>query len=219
MRKLPFYALAAVTLAASACADPDSSILVTGHQFMEGSGDGEDVVCEMPAVIGEGLSSMDVVINLADPTTVREGFRLGLLMENRLTDSSSYAPIGERQNMRTNQNAIEIQAVEVTFDSNGFDLLGSNGALRYESTGILPSDGALYLPVPLFYPAEIGEWRDAFSVASGGQSNAIVSAFAEVQVKGRTVGGSKVESNRLTIPVQMCDGCERPSTPLCVATE
>lgn len=220
MQRLSLLVLVAISLTTAACADPDSSIIVTGHQMMEGSmGDNGLEGCEVPSAIGEGQRSMDIVINLADPVTVAAGFQLGLLMENRLTDSSSYAPIGERQNMRINQNEIEVQAVEVTFDSRGLNTLGSDGELRYDSTGILPTDGNLYMTLPLFFPAEIAEWRDAFAIASGNQSNAIVSGFAEVQVKGRTVGGSKVESNLLTIPVQLCDGCERPSTPICIATE
>jgi hypothetical protein len=43
-----------------------------------------------------------------------------------------------------------------------------------------------------------------------------VPTFLEVQVVGKTVGGDKVQSNVLTVPVQVCDDCSRSSTPICV---
>ena len=224
MTRLTLALAGTLLLAGSACADPGASLIVTGHQLMEGSADeetGEISGCEIPTSIGEGTRSHDVFINLADAANT--GFTLGLLMENRLDDSSDYAPIGESQNMRLDQNAIEIQAYAVNFDSgdSGFNTLGADadGEIRYESTGIVPTEGVLYSQLVLFYPNEAAEWRDAFSIAAQGQSNAIVSTFAEVQVLGRTIGGAKVESNLLTLPIQICDGCARQTTPICVAVE
>jgi hypothetical protein len=222
MKRLSYLLLGSVLFFGSACADPDISILVTGHAPLEGSLDsetGEITGCAIPETIGEGVYFSDLFINLADAEVT--GFALGLLMENQLVDSSSYAPIGEAQNHRLNQNHIEIQGYEVVFDSGelGFSDLGSGGDIRYEATGILPTDGTLWAGVVLFYPNEVDAWRSAFSKASGGQGNAIVPTFAEVQVVGRTVGGANVESNKLTIPIQVCDGCARSSTPICVVVE
>jgi hypothetical protein len=222
MKRLTLLLLGSVLIAGSACADPDISILITGHAPLEGTLDEETGLitdCTIPEQIGEGIYYSDVFINLADASGT--GFALGILMENQLVDSSSYAPIGEDQNQRLNQNHIEIQGYEMTFDSgeSGFNTLGSSGDIRYEATGILPTDGTLWAGVVLFYPNEVSDWQDAFQIASGGQSSAIVPTFAEFQVKGRTVGGSNVESNKLTIPIQVCDGCSRPSTPLCVASQ
>ncbi len=219
MKRLSVLFLGSILFVGSACADPDSSILVTGHAPLVGTVDDETGLledCKIPDQIGEGVYFQDLFINLADAEDT--GFALGLLMENQLVNSASYAPIGESQNHRINQNHIEVQGYEVVFDSGeaGFDTLGSNGDIRYEATGILPTDGTLWAGVVLFYPNEVGDWRNAFNIAAGGQGNAIVPTFAEVQVVGRTVGGANVESNKLTIPIQVCDGCARSSTPLCV---
>ena len=57
----------------------------------------------------------------------------------------SRAPIGESQNHRIDQNHIEIQGYELTFDKDdtGFNRLGTDGEVRYEATGIVPTDGTL----------------------------------------------------------------------------
>lgn len=232
MKRLTLALVGTFLLAGSAaCADPDSSILITGHKPLEGSLEEVDTDddgipdlafvtdCSRPEQIGEGVIIQDLFINLAEVETT--GFSLGLLMENRLSNSATYAPIGEDQNHRIDQNHIEIQGYEIVFDSDdrGFNDLESDGELRYEATGLLPTDGSLWAEIVLFYPSEVGAWRTAFDIASGGQSNAIVPTFAEVQVVGRTVGGSNAESNRLTLPVQICDGCARTSTPICVAVD
>lgn len=222
MKRLTLALLGTVLVIGSACADPGADILVTGHVPMEGTLDEESGLitdCSMPTEIGDTLLAQDVFINLEEIESAGTGFTLGLLMENRLDNSATYAPIGEDKNQRLDQNHIEIQTYEVVFDSSGFDNLGSGGDIAYEATGILPTDGTLYAGVTLFYPNEIPDWRNAFAIAAGGAGGAIVPTFAEVQVRGRTIGGSKVQSNRLTIPIQVCDGCARSSTPICVATE
>jgi len=221
MRPLTIALLGTLMLAGSACADPEASLLVTGHTPLEGSleDDGTITSCEVPDTIGDTTLVQSLFINLAQHDNVP--FSLGLLMENQLADSSQYAPIGEDSNDRIDQNHIEIQGYELTFDSDddGFNTLGSDGEVRYEATGIVPTDGVLWAEVVLFFPNEIDAWRNAFEIAAGGQSNAIVPTFAEVQVVGRTTGGEKVTSNRLTMPLQVCDGCARSSTPICVAVE
>lgn len=214
---------AAVALSATACAEPDPSILVTGHVPLSGSADEEGGVtdCSAPGSLSDvELVSGSVFVNLEEVEAAGVPFSIGLLMENRLVDSSTYRPIGYDQNQRLNMNHIEIQGYEGTFDSgtSGFSNLGDGGQLRFESTGILQTDGALWVGLELFYPNEISRWREAFDIASGGQGNAIVPTFLEVQVLGETVGGSKAQSNVLTVPVQICDGCSRASTPICVAT-
>ena len=211
---------ASIFLGASACADPETSIIVTGHKPLEGTEeeleDGSVIVtdCQAPTTLTGGITFYNVFVNLSDPVTESFGFELGFLMENRLVDSSSYAPIGHDDNQRLDQNHIEVQGYEFNFDG-GISVGG--GDLRLESTGLLTTDGQLFSRVLLISPEDVNEWRASHSAASGGQDNAIVPTFIEAQVKGRTVGGDKVESNILTIPVEVCDGCNRPSTPICVA--
>lgn len=221
MKPLALALLGSVLVIGSACADPTADILVTGHVPLEGSLDEETGAvtdCAIPSEIGDTLLAQDLFINLEEIESAGTGFTLGLLMENRLDNSSTYAPIGEDRNQRLDQNHIEIQTYEVVFDDS-FSGIGSGGELAYEATGILPTDGTLYAGVVLFYPNEVADWRNAFSIAAGGQGGAIVPTFAEVQIKGRTIGGTKVSSNRLTIPIQVCDGCARSSTPICVVAE
>lgn len=221
MKWLSLLLLGTVLIAGSACADPEASLLVTGHVPLEGTleEDGSITGCEIPNTFGDNIIAQDLFINLADAENT--GFSLGLLMENQLVDSAQYAPIGEDGNHRINQNHIEVQGYEVVFDSDdrGFNTLGTDGEVRYEATGIVPTDGIFWANVVLFYPNEVAAWRNAFEIAAEGQSNAIVPTFAEIQVVGRTTGGEKVTSNRLTMPVQICDGCARTSTPICVGLE
>lgn len=225
MKRTTIAVFGAVALMSAACAEPEPSILVTGHVPLIGSEE-EGVVtgCAAPGSISDiEVSYGSVIINLQELDDANAPFQLGLLLENRLVDSSTYSAIGHDQNQRLDQNHIEIQGYEVTFDSDreGFGSLGpdKDGALRYESTGLVTTDGALWVGVELFYPFEIENWQSAFQIASDGDGSAIVPTFAEVQVVGETVGGGNVKSNILTIPIQVCDGCNLPSTPICVATE
>lgn len=221
MKRTTLILLGATLLIGSGCANPDPAILVTAHVPLEGSeGDEPGTVadCTRPEEIGSGIISQDVFINLAEIEAAGVPFTLGLLMQNRLINSAQYAPIGEDQNQRLDQNHIEIQGYEVNLGSD-FSGLGSSGDLRYEATGILPTDGTLWAGVALFYPNELADWRAAFNARSANQSNAIVPAFAEVQVVGETIGGTKVESNMLTIPIQICDGCARTTTAICVISD
>lgn len=222
MKRTALLAISTVALIGSACAEPEPSLLLTGHIPLVGATVEEGEIdfsgCEPPGSIDDvELVSGSVFINLAEVEDSGAGFSIGLLMENRLQDSSSYAPIGHDQNQRLNQNHVEVQSYEVTFDgdSTGFSNLGDGGALSYPSSGLVTTDGALWVQLELFRASEIGAWQDAFAAAAGDRDNAIVPTFAEIQVRGETVGGQNVRSNILTMPIQICDGCSQGSTPIC----
>ncbi len=223
MKRSTLFAIGALALVTTACAEPEPEIIASAHIPLTGS-EGEDpgtvTDCQPPGGIEDNeIIFQSLFINLADFEEANAPMQLGLMMENRLIDSSTYSPSGHDQNQRNNQNWIEVQGYEITFEGDGFtDTLGpdSNGELRVEATGLIPTDGSLWVGLELFYPNELRDWKDAFQIASGGQGNAIVPTFAEVQVVGETVGGSKVQSNILTVPIQVCNGCSRRSTPICV---
>ena len=124
------------------------------------------------------------------------------------------------RHLNIHQNHIEVQSYQVTFDSeaSGFSGLGDGGQLEYPSSGLVTTDGALWVSLELFRASEISAWRAAFETAAQGRENAIVPSFAEIQVRGETIGGDNVRSNILTMPIQICDGCSQPSTSLCVVT-
>jgi hypothetical protein len=220
-RSMLFVALGAVALMASACAEPEPELLITAHVPLEGSSgdEGEVTGCTAPdSIEGVNVIYQSLFINLDDFQEGNAPMQLGIMMENRLIDSSSYEPIGHDQNQRSNQNHIEVQGYELTFTESGFDSLGDGGVVRTEATGLVPTDGSLWVGLDLFYPYERGPWNDAYASAGGG-GGAIVPTFAELQVLGETVGGANVKSNILTVPIQVCKGCSRPSTPICVAPE
>lgn len=228
MKRLTLAALAAMSFAATGCAEPEPSLLMTGHVYGTGSIDEESgrlTGCTFPTTLADiEFFSQSLFVNLADfddGGLYREfgaPFAVGLVMENRLVDSSDYAPIGHDQNLRLDQNAIQIQGYNVTFDSAGFSNLGSGGELVYDASYVVPTDGGVYVALDLFFANEFQTWSDAFAGA-GGSSGVIVPTFAEIQAVGETVGGTKVESNVISMPIQVCDGCNRATTSTCVAVE
>lgn len=224
--KRTLYLVGAVALLGSACAEPDPSLLLTGHVPQVGASIEEGVLdtsgCTAPGSVDDvEISNHAIFINLAEVEDSGEGFQIGLLLENRLIDSSSYSPSGFEENQRLNQNHVEIQSYQVTFDSDaaGFSGLGDGGQLEYPSSGLVTTDSALWVSLELFRASEISVWREAFQKAADNRENAIVPSFAEIQVRGETIGGDNVRSNILTMPIQICDGCSQPSTPICVVTD
>jgi len=222
MKRTNLIALAALALVGSACAEPDPALLVTGHVPALGSLDEETGAvsdCAGPTSIDDiEIFSSTLFINLGELEDAGNGFFVGLVVENRLVDSSTYSPSGFDRNQRLNQNHIEVQSYEVTFDDPGFENLGdqTNGELSYPSSGIVTTDGTLWVPLELFRRSEISPaWTEAFARA-GGEPGAIVPTFAEIQVRGKTIGGTRVRSNILTMPISVCADCSQSSTPLCV---
>lgn len=222
MNRTLLFPLVACALLGSACAEPDPALLISAHIPALGSLDEEAGVvtdCAGPTSIEDvEIFSSTLFINLDELEAAGTGFFVGLLVENRLEDSSVYSPSGFDRNQRLNQNHIEVQSYEVTFEDTGFGELGAdaNGELSYPSSGLVTTDGTLWVPLELFRRSEIEQWAEAFQRA-GGSSGAIVPTFAEIQVRGETIGGTNVRSNILTMPISVCTDCSQLSTPLCVA--
>ncbi len=237
MRRVLSIAVAAAALGTVGCAEPEPSLIVTAHVPLVGSvedvevpvpngEEGETVTverltgCVAPGGIDEvEVSYHSVLVNLAE--TEGNGFGIGLLMENRLVDSSAYSPSGFDQNQRLDQNYIEVQEYIIKFDDTGFDNLGDGGEIAVPSSGLVPTDGALWVNIPLFRgtASEQQAWEAAHgeaATAGGGSESSIVPTFAEIQIIGETVGGQRVRSNILTMPVEVCNGCNYLSTPTCV---
>lgn len=214
--------LAASALTATGCVEEDASLLMWGHIIQTGTEDeAGEVTCEIPA--GEGDASLisgHLFVDLAEieadgqaPASDPGIFYANLALVNRLGESGELNPIGNDQNLRIDQNWVELSGLEFEFEPAAFEAL--NGT--YDFTALVPSgDGFLHAAVPLIQPADlIQRWRPAFQAASNGQANAIVPALVTIKAVGETLGGEDVESNAITLPIDICDGCGQASTPYC----
>src|SRR5690606_11449493 len=93
MRRSVILGLGLLAVTSIGCAEADPALLLTGHIPLIGSVSGDDLSCERPSSIDDvELVVSSVFINLEEVEDI--GFSLGLLLENRLVDSSSYSSSG-----------------------------------------------------------------------------------------------------------------------------
>lgn len=207
----------------TACVDADPSLLLTAPTLASCSVDEEagTVGCEYGGR-GDATRAADVLtVNLDGLATGQapggngpNTYTMGVALSNRLIGSDDYAPIGEGQNLRVDQNVVIVESFEFTFptDSNqpGVDSLDSE--FRY-SVEVDTGDGSSGAAVNLVDASNIATWKAVFGGLTGGNKSAIVPAVINVQALGRTIGGQEVESNIVSVPLSVCLGCAYPNSP------
>lgn len=152
--------------------------------------------------------------------------------ENRLVDSrsvgseSSGGSGGGFQNLANNQSDVMITSATVSFpaSSNTFNIDGNvvsfatrsgNEVERERLFSMLVSsgNGTALTHIPLINgPREAEDFREFLSQVP---ANEPLTFIAEIQLKGKTLSGKKVESNVFEFPVQVCADCGRTSLPMC----
>lgn len=218
MTKLGISAMTVLVISACACVDADPTMLLTAPIFATCSVAEDDTfVC---VVDPEGDRVVEVPkINLAQlsssgqPYGAINDFSFVGGVSNRLRPSDDYAPIGERENLRIDQNIIVLDSYTVEFpsDDNLPGLSALDRKVQY-ITEVDTSGAKSGTIISLVDPTTITAWKDVFTSVAGGQANAIVPAKVDIQVFGTTIGGEEVESNIISVPLQVCTGCQLSST-------
>jgi hypothetical protein len=188
MNRIGIAAGILLALSTSACVDADATLLMKGPVFAEcKASDTGGVSCLYVGDDAIGVAEV-LTVNLGDldqgqaPGGGPNIFTIGVAMTNRLLASDAYAPIGEQNNLRVDQNPIIIDSFQISFPSDSN--LGGVDSLD-------------------------NEYRYVVDVPTGDGSAgaAIVPALVNVQAFGTTIGGQEVESNIVGIPLNVCLGC------------
>lgn len=219
MNRIGIAAGMLLALSTSACVDADASLLLKGPVFAQCTeSDTGGISCAYVGADAVGVAEV-LTVNLGDldqgqaPGGGPNIFTIGVAMTNRLLASDAYAPIGEQNNLRIDQNPIIIDSFQISFppDSNlgGVDSLDN----EYRYVVDVPSgDSSSGAAVRLVDATTVTAWKAVFGGLAGGNAAAIVPALVNVQAFGTTVGGQEVESNIVGIPLNVCLGCTYSST-------
>lgn len=232
MKRIGLLGLALASLTSAACVDADASLLLTGPvifgaSITEDEGEISAVSCTVSDDGSKAWSRLQINLNEikeSGQSTGRMGlnmtpsvFEMSVLLKNRLVASDAYAPIGEGQNLRLDQNLIQVERVAFRFPE------GSNQAgfqaLDKEFDFIVSVDsggGVAGTWVPIITAADLRNWEQVVGAVTGGMGNAVVPGAVEIQVFGRTTSGTEIESNLITVPFDVCLNCTIASTPRCL---
>ena len=220
------FAVMATAVFTTGCVDADMTLTLEGHILAEAEVDEEagTATCSVPGSSSEAnLRAGRLSIDLDDiknsgqfPYSALNRFNLNVVMTNRLSASDEYAPIGADQNLRTDQNWIQVEKFTVKYpeDQNqaGFSQLEDD----FEFVAMVSSEeGFFFGGMPIIRPSNINTLETAVNTVSGGNANAIVPGMMEFQALGTTVGGVEVESNIMRLPFDVCNGCQMGTTPAC----
>lgn len=232
MKRLLLLGIALGSISSTACVDADASLLLTGPVIFTGSvTEEEDQITGATCTISTDRSNAwsRLQINLDEIKTQGQSvarlglgsvpnlFEMSVVLENRLVPSDTYSPIGDGQNLRIDQNLIQVERVSFTFPSGsnqpGFSALDKtfDFIVTVDSGG---GEAGTY--VPIITPADIQLWETVVTGVTGGTRNAVVPGSVEIQVSGRTTSGTEIESNLINVPFDVCLGCTMISTPRCL---
>ena len=218
---------------------------IVGSGSVDVDDDGQTIIsCEFPLEFDEPEIWTAGTVNLADlqqfGQPVVAGSNLGglantytfqAIMENRLFDSRTVGAVsggagGGYEGMALDKNDITIESVTVSFttENNTFNVAGGTAAFEgYESERLrsilVQSGGGLAtLDVPIIATANERAMFNEFIGTTLGQGDDIMVTFvAEIQLLGRTLGGTMVESNIYRFPIQMCRDCDMGTNPRCTS--
>ena len=177
-------ALALVAAGAMGCADNESSLFVRQVQAMQPP---DCVVTPDPSAMFMPYGSLDLLIGGDN------GYQAALLVGNQL------AQRGSTDQIRTETARVSLRgAIVRVLDTTGAEVIPSftvDGS-GFVDPGSGNSPGFGLLGTTLIPPG--------FRETSGDYQGWVT---VWVKVFGRTLGGKDIESNELTYPIDICDGC------------
>jgi hypothetical protein len=182
---LPIF-LAAVPFL-SACVDDDSSMYVEGVLALNPPN------CELAADPG----SPQLLRGTLDVAFLTS-YQAPVLVGNQLT------PRGDKKQLRTETQGVELEGAEVTVTSASGDVLEEYtvpaGGFVHPSSSESPGYG---MALVTLVPNRLGEQLRS-QLGARGASRTVI---AEVRVFGTTLGGTKITSGAYTFPIDICLGC------------
>ncbi len=151
---------------------------------------------------------------------------------NRLPNSGSVGAQsggggGGFQNMNLDSNGIQTSGAVVRYLSENNTFQTAAGEVqfpgfeefRYFSASLSSENGWAGLPIPILDGAgEIAIFENFLKNELGNPAGP-VSFMVEIQIKGKSIAGTEVESNIIRYPLDICVDCNMQSTPTCVAKE
>lgn len=151
---------------------------------------------------------------------------------NRLPNSNnvgaqSGSGSGGFQGMHLDSNVIQTSGAVVRFSSDSNTFQTASGEVSFPefeefrsfSAMISSENGWAGLPIPILDGAGEVALFENFLRNELGNPAGPVSFMAEIQVKGKTLAGTEVESNIIRYPIDICVDCGMGSTPTCVLSE
>jgi hypothetical protein len=220
------------------CTEDESSIVIASHPFLTGSLEEESegpttVACSFQDEFGGVVSAGSMAINLSELASgqvpfpgvpglsIQSNFLVNVDLQNSLASTTNYRSLGETAELRTETNQVEVRSIAFTFeaDDNNFSLDTLDKEVRL--TKIVYPGGLLHSVNNVIdtATADVEAWRSVVSGHTSNDPNAIVPGVLTIQAFGVLQGGDEIESNRLKMPVEICDGCQKNTTASCMVVE
>lgn len=199
-------------------------------------------VCEFPLDFDEpnvwttGRINLTELGNTGQPLV--EGFEAGSVVdrysfqavfENRLFDSRNVGAVsggsgGGFQDLELDKNDIIITSATVEFpaDANTFNIGDASASFeglqreRLSSMLVQSGGGVGSLDVPLIHGASERAMFESFIDGMGIGADQVITFVVNIQLHGHTLGGTEVESNIFSFPIDMCQNCPTPTNGRCV---
>jgi hypothetical protein len=185
--------VAAGSVFAPACADNESSLFIRAVQA-------QDEMCVFPA------PGTDAVVLLAGALDVRVAstYSAGLILGNQIVRR------GDEDKIRTETSRIHLYAADVSILDSGQSVIqradGADASFEVPVTGFVDpgssSEPGYGTAVALLIDSDTSAQLKS-QIGPRGRTDIIVSII----VRGRTLGGSEIESGEFQFPITVCDGC------------
>jgi hypothetical protein len=220
------------------CAEDENSMVIAAHPFLSGSleeeeGEAPKVTCQFQDEFGGTVSAGSMAINLSELGDRRvpfpgvpdfsnqQHFLVNVDLQNSLTPTTNYRNLGEAAELRTEANQVEVRSFAFSFeaDDNTFSLDSLDKEVP--TTRIVYPGGILHSSNTVIdtATADVEAWRSVVSGITGNDPSAIGPAVLTIQATGVLQGGEEIVSNRLKMPVEICDGCQKSTTSFCAIFE
>jgi hypothetical protein len=185
--------LGAGSIMAPACADNESSLFIRAVQV-------PDDMCVFPAPGNDDVGLLNGRLDVR----LRSTYVAAMIVGNQLVRR------GDEEQIRTETSRIHLYAADVTVLDSGQAAIqradGSEASFEVPVTGFVdPGSGSepgYGTASALFIDSATADQLRA-QIGAQGVADIIVSVI----LRGRTLGGSELESGEFQFPIQVCDGC------------
>ncbi len=223
------------------CTDEETGVTIASHpyqalEFEEEEGTVTGFTCAFQDEFGGAVSAGSMVIDLTELAnrevsvavpgitglvTVQSDFIVNVDMQSALEPTTGYRSLGETTDLRTETNQIEVRAISFSFEAGDNNFALDSLDKEIPMTRIVYPGGILHSTSSVIdtATADVETWRDVLVGITNNDPNAIAPAVMTIQASGVLQGGTEVVSNRLKMPVEICDGCLKSTTPFCLPFE
>lgn len=196
-------------VALGSCAEPEPSLLINAHVFLTGAKIDEPDELDESGACEHDFTKCKVskvgdeqkITYLLKADVAKVSPQVTILMQNRLLSTEDYAQLGQDSNLRLDTNSVQLTKAEVTFGGQ----LKSLGLVQTQLGSIVSPDGSFHFSTDLVKYGNADKLKDAVSALAGG--GGLVTTSVDIQIFGKTLSGTEVVSNIITLPLELCSGC------------